>query len=275
MRHPDGAGRAVARGLLQRLAGRGPWGPPGSDAIPGSPSADLALALCPGRSTSPEISARSRGHFRASGPSCAVRSRQTAGTGTGRLPGPVSSVGQKIRALRLTWVEQGETQLPLIHRTLTAGPLPAGSRGTHTVTRGNSPWHHCGSTRPAIFKGTRLRPSLGLSQASSCTVRGVDGTPSQHAQCVSAPQQTPTPLPPCWAGSVWSLHGWMNPRGHCIHGPGHGLRAIWARHLQGPRTCSMVQKGDASPSSRRPLALRGGARPGQRPACPSVKKVMG
>ena len=49
----------------------------------------------------------------------------------------MSSVGQKIRILRLTWVEQGETQLPLIHRTLTAGPLPAGSRGTHAVTRGN------------------------------------------------------------------------------------------------------------------------------------------
>ena len=97
--------------------------------------------------------------------------------------------------------------------------------------------------------GQPLAPSPQLTRflppplASSCTVRGVDGTPSQHAQCVSAPQQTPTPLPPCWAGTVWSLHGWMNPRGHCIHGPGHGRRAIWARHLQGPGPAAWSRRG--------------------------------
>ncbi|XP_058544229.1 uncharacterized protein LOC131487466 isoform X3 [Neofelis nebulosa] len=130
------------------------------------------------------------------------------------------------------------------------------------VTRGNSPWHHCGSTRPAIFKGTRLRPSLGLSQASSCMVKGVDGTPSQaRPMCVHTPANTHLFAP--LLGWDCVVSPWMDESPRTRHS------WLWTRtqgHLgttsPGPRTCSMgPEEGRFSFVSQTPCPMgRGTAR---------------
>ncbi|CAD7671342.1 unnamed protein product [Nyctereutes procyonoides] len=106
--------------------------------------------------------------------------------------------------------------LTVCPRRLTSPDISAHSSVAWAPLRPAGPLHRRGSKRPDIFKGTSPQPLLGLSQGGAYM-----GTPNQHAHCTSAPEQTPPPLLPCWAGTMYGTF-LLGPADSLPHGEGHG-----------------------------------------------------